>query len=110
MLKSIIATHFGGPCEDLSLLSEGAYAHVYVTTLKNGPKLAVHVVLPVRDSVKTEAEVATMDSVRGMCNLPQSQIPYTDLSAVHTSIPVPKVHLFCSTRYNPVGAEWMVMD
>ncbi|GJE96622.1 kinase-like protein [Phanerochaete sordida] len=49
--------------------------------------------LPIREMIKTEAEVAAMDCLRA-----------------RTTIPVPRVHLFCSSNNNPVRAEWMVMD
>lgn len=64
-LKDIIAAHFGCSCGDLSLLDGGAYARAYVTSLETGHKLVARVVLPVRKTMKTEAEVATMDCVRG---------------------------------------------
>ncbi|KIP07758.1 hypothetical protein PHLGIDRAFT_408172 [Phlebiopsis gigantea 11061_1 CR5-6] len=92
-LKTIISSHFACACGDLSLLDEGAYARVYETFLTTGRRLAARIILPARPVVKTEAEVATMDFVRAK-----------------TAIPIPQVHLFCSTRENPVGAEWMVMD
>lgn len=69
-LKDIISAHFGCPCEDLNLLGDGAYAHVYSTKLQTGLELAIRIVLPVRESLKTEAEVATMTSMRGQFVLP----------------------------------------
>ncbi|KIP07759.1 hypothetical protein PHLGIDRAFT_70510 [Phlebiopsis gigantea 11061_1 CR5-6] len=92
-LQDIISAHFGYDCGELTLLDEGAYARAYKASLSTGKKLVVRVVLPVRDGLKTEAEVATMDFVRA-----------------ETNIPIPRVHLFCSSRNNPIGAEWIVMD
>lgn len=108
-LKSIIAAHFGCLCDDLNPLDEGSYARVYVTSLETGHKLVARVVLPVRNGLKTEAEVATMDCVKGECSFAERFKHVNGVSA-RTSIPVPKVHIFCSTQDNPVGAEWVVMD
>lgn len=108
-LKDIIATHFECSCDDLRLLDGGAYARAYVTSLETGHKLVARVVLPVRKTLKTEAEVATMDCIRGEDKyIEQSKCPNS--FSARTSIPVPRVHIFCSTQDNPVGAEWIVMD
>lgn len=64
-MKTIITEHFKVSCGDLEFLDEGAYARVYKGTLASGLELAVRMVLPVRKGVKTEAEVATMDAIRG---------------------------------------------
>ena len=65
LLQDIISSHFGYDCGELTLLDEGAYARAYETSLSTGKKLVVRVVLAVREGLKTEAEVATMDFVRG---------------------------------------------
>lgn len=64
-LKAIITEHFHSPCTDLELLGEGAYARAYRATLHNGSSLVARIAAPVRDGVKTEAEVATMEAISG---------------------------------------------
>lgn len=64
-LRAIIADHFGSACATFDLIGEGAYARVYGVTLQSGVRLAARIGLPVRPGVKTEAEVATMEFVRG---------------------------------------------
>lgn len=71
----------------------GAYARVFLFTLENDQQVVGRVVLPVRETAKTEAEVASMILVRAC-----------------TRIPVPQVYLYCSTPHNPVGAEWILMQ
>ncbi|KAL0958432.1 hypothetical protein HGRIS_000574 [Hohenbuehelia grisea] len=91
--RAIIEGHFGSPCTKQEPLEPGAYSRVFLYTMQDGLKIVGKVVLPARRTIKTEAEVAAMDTMRA-----------------HTSIPIPKVHLYCSTPDNPVGAEWIVMD
>jgi hypothetical protein len=43
----------------------GSYARVSLFTLEDDQKVVGRVVLPVRETVKTEAEVAAMELVRG---------------------------------------------
>jgi hypothetical protein len=43
----------------------GAYARVFLFTLEDDKQVVGRVVLPVRETVKTEAEVASMILVRG---------------------------------------------
>jgi len=38
---------------------------VFLFTLENGKQVIARIILPVRESVKTEAEVAAMELVRG---------------------------------------------
>lgn len=64
-IKPIIDSHFGSSCHDLTPLGEGSWARTYTVSLANGEIYVLRVVLPARDVLKTEAEVATMDSVRG---------------------------------------------
>jgi len=63
-LKTIVSHHFHSPCCD-EVLMKGAYARVFLFTLENDQKIVARVVLPVRERVKTEAEVATMAYIRG---------------------------------------------
>jgi hypothetical protein len=46
-------------------MDDGAFARVFLFTLQNGMQVIARIVLPVRESVKTEAEVAAMELVRG---------------------------------------------
>ena len=70
------------------------------------------IILPVRETIKTEAEVASTVYVRGSV----SHFFYYDThleSFFHlacTHIPVPQVYLYCSTPKNPVGTEWILME
>ncbi|KAF8498285.1 hypothetical protein JB92DRAFT_3125410 [Gautieria morchelliformis] len=63
---------------------DGVYARAVLFSLDNNRKVVARVVLPVRESVKTEAEVATMALVRGL--------------------------LVLQHAHNPVGAEWILME
>ncbi|GJE96625.1 kinase-like protein [Phanerochaete sordida] len=92
-LSTIISAHFRMPCVSRECLGIGGYARTFKCTLQDGKRLVAKVTLPVREVVKTEAEVAAMDSMRA-----------------RTSITVPLVYLYCSSQDNPVKAEWIVMD
>lgn len=64
-LQKIVASHFRSKCHDYTRLDEGAYARAFVFQLENGMQVVGRVVLPIRESVKTEAEMAVMELVRG---------------------------------------------
>ena len=64
-MGTIIEDHFGMPCVFAGELGRGAYARCRRYTLVSGLELAVRLILPVRESVKTEVEVATMTYLRG---------------------------------------------
>ena len=64
-LQRIISSHFRSECRQYIRMNDGAYARVFLFTLENNLKVVARVVLPVRESLKTEAEVATMELVRG---------------------------------------------
>jgi hypothetical protein len=64
-LGEIISSHFDSPCHSRKLLGNGAYARAFLYTLENGFKLVARVILPVRETIKTEAEVCAMDTTRG---------------------------------------------
>jgi hypothetical protein len=64
-LQEIVSAHFRLPCRHHALMDSGAYAHVFLFTLESDQKVVGRVVLPVRETVKTEAEVAAMELVRG---------------------------------------------
>ena len=62
--------HFHVPVCHYSLMNTDSYAQVYLFTLENNFQAVGRVVLPVRERVKTEAEVAAMELV--LCKpLPQ---------------------------------------
>ncbi|KAF8498287.1 kinase-like domain-containing protein [Gautieria morchelliformis] len=93
-LQLIVSSHFHAECPPGILMNDGdgVYARAFLFSLDN-KKVVARVVLPVRESVKTEAEVATMELIRA-----------------RTKIPVPQVYLYCNTAHNPVGAEWILME
>lgn len=64
-LQNIVSSHFRSACQRITRMNEGAYARVFLFTLQSGLQVVGRIVLPVRESVKTEAEVATMGFVRG---------------------------------------------
>src|SRR5258706_15305929 len=109
-LRSIIANHFGSPCQSQEPLQPGAYARAFLYILQDGLHVVGRVILPARRTLKTEAEIAAMDSIRGTCALLGRSPLLTLGSPARTSIPVPRVHLYCSTPDNPVRAEWVLMD
>ena len=65
-LLSIIANHFGSPCWSQEPLQHGSYARAFLYILQDGLHVLARVILPVRRTLKTEAEVASMDTIRGM--------------------------------------------
>ena len=65
-LLPIIANHFGSPCQSQEPLQRGAYARTFLYILLGGLHVVARVILPARRTLKTEAEVAAMDSIRGM--------------------------------------------
>jgi hypothetical protein len=109
-LKTILSTHFNLDCSDITFLGEGMYARAYSATLDDGTKVVIRVVLPVREGFKTQSEVATMDFIRGRVFHYTRYHSFTLCGSACTLIPIPKVHLYCSTHDNPVGAEWIAME
>ena len=67
--RAIIANHFGTPCQSQEPLEPGAYARAFLYILQDGLHVVGRVILPARRTLKTEAEVAAMDSIRGTCAL-----------------------------------------
>jgi hypothetical protein len=57
-------------------MQKGSFAHVYLFTLEDNRKVTAKIIFPVRETVKTEAEVAAMEFVRGTAFLS----PYLDAS------------------------------
>jgi len=74
MFEQIIANHFHISVHHYTLMNSGSYMKVYLFTLKNNFKAIGCVMFPVRETVKTEAEVAVMELVR--CK-PHSTQPLT---------------------------------
>ena len=64
-LKCIIYNHFQSTCCDETSMEHRSYARVFLYTLESGQKVIARIVLPVRERFKTEAEVASMNYVRG---------------------------------------------
>ena len=67
--RAIISNHFGSPCQSQQPLQPGAYARAFLYVLQDGLQVVGRVILPARRTLKTEAEVAAMDSIRGTCVL-----------------------------------------
>ena len=67
--RAIISNHFGSPCQSQQPLQPGAYARAFLYVLQDGLHVVGRVILPARRTLKTEAEVAAMDSIRGTCAL-----------------------------------------
>ena len=109
-LNDIIAAHFGVQCVSREVLGRGGYAFAYLVTLANDVRVVARVILPVRDYVKTEAEVATMTSVRGSLGFQDIYVPHTDhrQQYAHRSR-FPKSTSFAAlatTRFAWSGSSW----
>jgi len=65
-LQTIISTHFHAHCRGFEPLNNDSFARVFLFSLENNVQVVGQVVLPVRESFKTEAEVAAMELVRGI--------------------------------------------
>ena len=64
-LEHIVRDHFHSEvCLRTPMNVNGSYARVFLFTVDNDLKVIGRIVLPVREAVKTEAEVAAMDMVR----------------------------------------------
>ena len=113
-LQQIVSSHFRTDCQRYILRM--AYARAFLFSLVTGTQVVGRVILPVCESIKTEAEVTIMESVRG------NQIVHSDpiviplrfntcpIYLARGGVPVPQVYLYCSTPNNPVGAEWIIME
>ena len=115
-LQQIVSSHFRTDCQRYTRMNDGAYARAFLFSLVTGTQVIGRVILPVRESIKTEAEVTIMELVRG------NQIVHGDplvislrfnkcpMYIARGGVPVPLVYLYCSTPNNPVGAEWIIME
>lgn len=108
-LESIVSDHFDMPSKIDRELPRGALARVYLISLADGQQVVARVARPIRKHYKTECEVATMCFIRGLSS------PIRDMHAELiytgcTTIPIPKVYLYCSNTENPVNAEFIIME
>ena len=71
-------------------------------SLEDGQQVVGRIVLPVRETVKTEV---LFDIILLRYHLNHFHLAYTRIPG-----PVPQVYLYCSTLKNPVGAEWILME
>ncbi|KAJ8125932.1 hypothetical protein O1611_g7704 [Lasiodiplodia mahajangana] len=94
-IESIIATlkaTIGADKEyKVQFLHQGVMSKLYDVSFDN-QAFVMRVSLPICPRTKTEAEVATLDWVRQ-----------------HTHFHVPRVRAYDSSRYNPIGFEWILM-
>ena len=65
-LQTIVSTHFHAQCRCFEPLGAGSYARAFLFSLENNIQVVGRIVLPIRESIKTEAEVAAMELVRGI--------------------------------------------
>ncbi|XXG95154.1 Malate dehydrogenase, cytoplasmic [Hypoxylon texense] len=70
----------------------GVYNKIYSVSYDQ-KRCIMRVSLPVCPQLKTESEAATL---RWICD--------------NTNLPVPRVHCYDSSRNNPIGFEWILMD
>ncbi len=59
--ERIVADHFRIGVHSYSLMDTGSYARLYLFTLKNDFQAVGRIIFPVRETIKTEAEVAVME-------------------------------------------------
>ena len=64
-MEIIISSHFRTAHIHHASMDDGTFARVFLFTLENGMQVIARILLPVRESVKKEAEVAAMELVRG---------------------------------------------
>ncbi|KAF8127591.1 phosphotransferase enzyme family-domain-containing protein [Boletus edulis] len=92
-LRATVNSHFCVACQ-LRKLAEGGYHKVYEVIGEDATVLGiVRVASPAFPRDKLESEVATLRFL-----------------ATHTEIPVPQVFAWNSDPFNPVGAEYMIMQ
>lgn len=65
-LTDIVATHMRSPCQPPTAMTYGAYARLFVFILENDVRVVGRLVLPVREHLKTEAEVSAMVFARSV--------------------------------------------
>ncbi|OJJ73162.1 hypothetical protein ASPBRDRAFT_73611 [Aspergillus brasiliensis CBS 101740] len=82
-------------CIEVLKISEGQYNKVFQLTMDDGRKMIAKLPNPNagRPHFTTASEVATMDFLRNVLNLP-----------------VPRVYAWCSRSENPLGAEYILME
>ncbi|KAL3474602.1 kinase-like domain-containing protein [Aspergillus californicus] len=82
-------------CPNIVKLAEGGFNKVFLLRSNSGREVIARIPTPIAGPAHytTASEVATMDFARTLLKLP-----------------VPKVLAYSSTRDNPVGAEYIIMD
>ncbi|KAJ5518571.1 Aminoglycoside phosphotransferase [Penicillium expansum] len=75
----------------VTFLTQGGFNKIYNVSI-DGEMFIMRVALPVDPRYKTMSEVATMDWVRRITNLP-----------------IPRIIAYQPSRYNLIGFEWMLM-
>ena len=63
--QSIITRHLGVAVLNEQAMNHGAYARVFLYSLENQTSVIGRIILPARGGIKTEAEIAARDSLRG---------------------------------------------
>ncbi|GLA41371.1 phosphotransferase enzyme [Aspergillus niger] len=96
-LQNIVSTASGHSVSELrsfTKLSEGGFNRVFEATFSNGKCVLVRLPYPstAPEHYTVASEAATLDYLR--------------LHGLHT----PEVYAWCSTKANPVGAEYLVME
>jgi aminoglycoside phosphotransferase (APT) family kinase protein len=82
-------------CPDIAKLAEGGFNKVFLLRAKNGREFIARIPAPIAGPphYTTASEVATMDFLRTVLELP-----------------VPKVLVYSTSSDNPVGAEYILME
>ncbi|KAI1910965.1 hypothetical protein LOZ65_006271 [Ophidiomyces ophidiicola] len=82
-------------CIHIEKMAEGGFNKVFLLTMENGNEVVARIPTPIAGPpfYTTASEVATMDFLRTIFN-----------------IPIPQVLAHCSTTDNPVGAEYVIME
>ncbi|KAI1086922.1 phosphotransferase enzyme family-domain-containing protein [Rostrohypoxylon terebratum] len=88
-LRNVVSSH---KQYDVEHLWDGTYNKIYSVSYDQ-TRLIMRVSLPVCPRTKIESEAATIRWVHE-----------------NTNLPVPKVHSYDSSRNNPIGFEWIMMD
>ena len=84
-LQQIVCAHFRSECQCYTRMDDGAYARVFLFSLENDMQVVARVILPVRESLKTEAEVVTMEVVRGKISAIDLNLGACYLFILHSS-------------------------
>ncbi|SPJ89689.1 uncharacterized protein FTOL_13050 [Fusarium torulosum] len=91
-IRKTLKKRYPGSDIVVEFFSEGAYNKLYQITINIHTTYLLRVSLPVDPIYKTMSEVATLEFV-----------------ATISDIPIPMPVLFDSTRHSPIGLEWIMM-